>query len=610
MCGIVGGILREQTNIVPDLYTGLSRLAYRGYDSAGMAVMHDKKLERVRAAGKISVLEEAILSENLQGHIGISHTRWATHGVPSLENAHPHMSHQEVAVVHNGIIENYEVLRNQLQKKGYIFETETDTEVIAHYLHDQFTQGATVQAALSQALRDFEGAYAFLCLWAGLPETVMGVCAGCPLVLGIAENGYYLASDSLAVLPFTSRCVYLVPGDMIQLDSEKYTIFSQTEKQIQREEKILSVSVTESDKGDYAHFMQKEIFEQPTALRATIEQHCHADKPLSDLLMKNNVAFFQGLSQVHIVACGTSYHAAYVAKYWLESIAKIQCSVEIASEFRYREKVIPEGTLFISISQSGETADTLAALRQAKTLAYVAYLAICNVIESALVRESDLLLATYAGPEIGVASTKAFTTQLAALFLLSIAMAAARNKDFESQIYLTQLYALPDLMTCALQQDKEIQLLAKHLLKATNALFLGRGLMYPIALEGALKLKEISYIHAEAYPAGELKHGPLALVDDNMPVVLLAPSNDLLEKIKSNAHEISARKGKLMVLTDQQSGFSTMQDNQVLYLPQVHPALAPILYTIPLQLLAYHTAVFMGTDLDQPRNLAKSVTVE
>lgn len=610
MCGIIGAV--SERNVVPILIEGLKRLEYRGYDSAGVAVISQVgAIERVRVVGKVSNLESALRENPLKANIGISHTRWATHGVPSEKNAHPHESHHEVVVVHNGIIENHEDLRKFLISHDYQFVTDTDTEVVAHYLHYYLSQGWDIKKILKQVITDFHGAYAFVVMLRNKPDTLFGVCFGCPLVIGLGFDENYFASDSFALLPVTQRFIYLQDGDLVILSKADYEIFTAKDAAVTREIKTVTSTQDQADKGKYRHFMQKEIFEQADAIAATVEGRLSKETVLAEAFGVKASHIFPKVNQIQIVACGTSYHAGLVAKYWLEEIAGIQCLVEVASEFRYREKAVLPNTLFVSISQSGETADTLAALRQAKELNYLAALVICNVSESSLVRESDMVFITRAGIEIGVASTKAFTTQLTSLFLLTLVLAKSQlRKPFGEKGYVHRLLNLASKVKSVLLLDNEIKLLAQLFAEKEHALFVGRGTEYPIALEGALKLKEISYIHAEAYPAGELKHGPLALVDKDMPVIAIAPKGHLLEKLKSNLNEVRARKGQLIIFADNDAKIMKEEGIIVFEMPEVCEMLAPIVYTIPLQLLAYHVAVIKGTDVDQPRNLAKSVTVE
>jgi glucosamine--fructose-6-phosphate aminotransferase (isomerizing) len=610
MCGIVGAVARK--NVVDLLLTGLKRLEYRGYDSAGIAVLDEQKtIQRLRTQGKVSQLEEALQKKPMSGDVGIAHTRWATHGKPSEMNAHPHVSGTDIALVHNGIIENYESLRTALQADGYAFVTETDTEIVAHLMAQQLTKGLNFRDAVRATVLKLEGAYALVIMDRRQPDMLIGVRKGSPLVVGLGDNENYLASDSLALSSVTQRFIFLEEGDLAVITTGRCDIFDAQNQPVQRQERLISHDQGVVSKGRFRHFMLKEIYEQVDAVTATLEGRISDSRVLSEIFGIDAPQIFAKTKQVQIVACGTSYHASAVARYWIERLANIPCSVEVASEFRYRKKAVHPDTLFIVISQSGETADTLAALRQAKTLNYLATLAICNVPESSLVREANLTFMTRAGVEIGVASTKAFTTQLTALLLLTVAlghyhgMTAEKEKDI-----VDQLRKLPHTLGRALELNDQIEELAKSFANKEHALFLGRGDMYPIAMEGALKLKEISYIHAEAYPAGELKHGPLALVDANMPVIAVAPNDELLEKLKSNLQEVKARGGQLIIFADHKANLSNGEQITVLSLEGVNSLIDPIVFTIPLQLLSYHVAVIKGTDVDQPRNLAKSVTVE
>lgn len=608
MCGIVAAV--AQRNVQGILLEGLKRLEYRGYDSAGMTVLSSGSLTRHRALGKVAALEERLASEALPGHCGIAHTRWATHGKPSEANAHPHHSRDNVAVVHNGIIENYEQIKETLQGSGYIFTSDTDTEVIAHLLAYKLTTGKTLFEATQEIVSGLGGAYALGMMSTHEPNVVVGARQGSPLVVGVGIDEAFLASDPLALLQVTDRFIYLEEGDLVELrEHGVIRIVDRQGHDVERPVHTFEHGDGAASKGEYRHYMLKEIFEQPKVIEAALEGRMSASSVLVESFGPDAQALFQTTRQVHIIACGTSYHAGLVARYWLERYAGVPVQVEVASEYRYRHPVVPEGTLFVTLSQSGETADTLAALRFAKTLGYVGTLAICNVPGSSLVRESDMSLMTRAGPEIGVASTKAFTTQLIALLLLTLSVSKAKGRP-EQPAILAALQELPALCQQVLGLDAQIEALSQAFAEKHHALFLGRGAHYPIALEGALKLKEISYIHAEAYPAGELKHGPLALVDSEMPVISVAPNDDLLEKLKSNLQEVRARGGQLFVFADRKVGISAQEDIRVLELPEVHEALAPLLYTLPLQLLSYHVAVLKGTDVDQPRNLAKSVTVE
>lgn len=611
MCGIVGGV--AQRDVYPILIEGLKRLEYRGYDSAGLAVVTaDNNITRHRRVGKVAELEAALEKEPLPGGLGIAHTRWATHGVPSENNAHPHVCNNKIAVVHNGIIENFEELREQQREKGFLFTSETDTEVIAHQIAYYYELSGDLLDAVAKAIIDLKGAFALGVVSADDPETLVIAREGSPLVigLGIAEN--FIASDVQALLPVTHRFIYLENGDIGRVSRTKIELFDALMNPVEREIKTSAQNDSSVERGKFKHYMLKEIYEQPKAVNETLQGRVTSDSVLDHVFGANAPEIFSKIKNIQIVACGTSYHAGLCARYWFESFTGIACNVEVASEFRYRNPVVSEDCLFVTISQSGETADTLAALMQAKERGYLASLAVCNVPESSLVRESDLLLMTHAGPEIGVASTKAFTTQLVALMLLMIAVGKHHGLSKEKEAeFVSALNNLPGLMELALNRDGEIERLCDEFLDKQHALFLGRGVEYPIAMEGALKLKEISYIHAEAYPAGELKHGPLALVDENMPVVAIAPTNDLLEKLRSNLEEVRARGGQLYVFADDAKNFDAGQENiQLVEIEAVPEIIAPIVNVIYLQLLSYHTAVLKGTDVDQPRNLAKSVTVE
>ena len=608
MCGIVGAVSTRQ--IAPILLEGLKRLEYRGYDSAGIAQLAEgQEIERIRCQGKVKGLDEAVSASTYPGVVGIAHTRWATHGVPSVENAHPHMSKGEVAVVHNGIIENHETLRKELKAQGYEFTSETDTEVVAHLFHREYQKTPDLLKALRITVAQLEGAYALGVMHKDEPSRLVCSRAGSPLVLGIGIGENFIASDQLALLPVTTRFVFLEEGDFADLRLESVIIEDTNGNVVERPIRENVGSAGTADKGEYRHFMMKEIFEQPTSVRGTLDGRIVDGKVNLDEFGPDAESLFSKLESIQIIACGTSFHAGMVAKYWIEAIAGIQCNVEVASEFRYRETVVRDNTLFVTISQSGETADTLAALRDAK--GYIGSLTICNVPDSSLVRESDMAFMTKAGTEIGVASTKAFTTQLVSLFLFMLAIGRFNKvTEIQEKELLVKLNQIPDIIQSALRLDKDIEAMAPMFSEKKHALFLGRGIQYPIAMEGALKLKEISYIHAEAYPAGELKHGPLALVDKDMPIIAVAPSDSLLEKLKSNLQEVRARGGELFIFQDAKAGVEKDDDVHVMDLPQIDEVLAPILYTIPLQLLSYHVAIIKGTDVDQPRNLAKSVTVE
>lgn len=607
MCGIVGAVAKR--NIVSILVNGLLRLEYRGYDSAGLVVVHDAKLERVRSAGRVAELGQK--SANTYGELGIAHTRWATHGVPSERNAHPHMSRDLIAVVHNGIIENYEELRAELTAQGYEFTSDTDTEVIAHLIHSHYAQGSLL-IATQMALSQLVGAYAIGVVAADNPHQLIAARKGSPLLLGVGVGEHFVASDMSALLQVTKNVVYLEEGDVVEVNLANYRIFDQQGNAVQREVHVSELDNDSVELGEYQHYMQKEIHEQPQALANTLESVCNSQSLVPGIFGAEANTIFPQVENILILACGTSNHSGQVAKYWLEEIAGIPCNVEIASEYRYRVSVPNPKTLVVTISQSGETADTLAALIHAKTTGHAFTLAICNVPESAIIRQSKLRLLTRAGPEIGVASTKAFTTQLAALFLLTLVMAKLRGRlDVDrEQKYLHELRHLPAAVLKVLALEPKIAEMSKHFANKHHALFLGRGMHFPIAAEGALKLKEISYIHAEAYPAGELKHGPLALVDADMPVVSVAPNDALLEKLKSNLQEVKARGGELFVFADAQTHIKESDGVHILQMPEHAGFLSPILHTIPLQLLAYYVALEKGTDVDKPRNLAKSVTVE
>jgi len=609
MCGIVGGI--AQRNIVPILLEGLKRLEYRGYDSAGLAVINDGTIYRKREVGKVKGLEDLLQLDPVFGNIGIAHTRWATHGKPSTANAHPHLSRDKVAVVHNGIIENHEQLRTSLKESGYVFTSETDTEVIVHQIYQAMESTDGFLEAVKQAIKSLEGAYALGIMSTVEPDTLIVCRKGSPLVIGVGIGEYFIASDVAALLPVTQRFIFLEDGDIASITIDSLVIYNGDGEIVTRAIKESQLTADSVDKGDYRHYMLKEIYEQPFAISQTLEGRFINNRLEESAFGHNASEVFDNIKSVQILACGTSYHAGLVARYWFEKLARVPCQIEVASEFRYRHPVLLPDTLIVTISQSGETADTLAALQEAKRLGAKYSLAICNVPESSLVRESDLVLMTRAGPEIGVASTKAFTTQLATLMLL--VMAIGRRFEMTEQVeqkITSELFRLPSNIEKALQLNEEIKVLAEQFSEKQHALFLGRGSHYPIAMEGALKLKEISYIHAEAYPAGELKHGPLALIDADMPVITVAPNNSLLEKLKSNIQEVSARGGQLIVFMDETLATTSDDNVQIVKMPQVENEISPIIYTIPLQLLSYHVAVLKGTDVDQPRNLAKSVTVE
>ncbi|HTE41483.1 MAG TPA: glutamine--fructose-6-phosphate transaminase (isomerizing) [Steroidobacteraceae bacterium] len=611
MCGIVGAV--ADRNIVPVLIEGLRRLEYRGYDSAGVAVLNGtKKLKRLRAVGKVKMLQEALANDPTEGTLGIAHTRWATHGVPSERNAHPHISLDGIALVHNGIIENHDELRDELTKLGYTFTSETDTEVIAHRIHFHQKKLKNLFNAVRATVSELEGAYALAVVSEDDSDCIVLARAGCPVVIGIGDNEHFVASDVAALLPVTRTFMFLEEGDVAEIRRSGVRVLDAQGATVQRKVSQSALSADAAEKGEYPHYMLKEIYEQPRAIAQTLEERVAHGKLLEAAFGPAATDVFKRTEAVQIVACGTSYHSGVVAKYYIEQIARIPCWVEIASEYRYRNPVVPKNTLFVTISQSGETADTLAALRMAKQVGYLSSLSICNVPESSLVRESELVMLTRAGPEIGVASTKAFTTQLAALNMLVVALAKFNGTDPERERGLVQrLVEIPGMVEKTLHLDPIIKKLAERFANKHHALFLGRGATYPVALEGALKLKEISYIHAEAYAAGELKHGPLALVDADMPVIVVAPNNDLLEKLKSNMQEVRARGGELFVFADPDAKIESSEGVTVIHMPKhVSHFQAAIVYTIPLQLLAYHCAILRGTDVDQPRNLAKSVTVE
>jgi glucosamine--fructose-6-phosphate aminotransferase (isomerizing) len=613
MCGIVGAI--AQRNVSEILLEGLRRLEYRGYDSAGLAILDaNGDIQRTRALGKVIELENAISAKygeaGLQGTIGIAHTRWATHGVPSEANAHPHMSSDEVVLVHNGIIENYQELKVELKAQGYVFNSQTDSEVVIHLIHRELQQNDFAQA-VKNTIAQLDGAFALAIMQKGNSEEMWVARQGSPLVIGVGMDEFYVGSDPLALLQVTDRFIYLEEGDLAHITRKKLTILDKDHSEVERAISVFDHKVGTASKGEYKHFMLKETFEQPTVIKQCLEGRISETKVLDQAFGVNAGELLDKVEAVQIIACGTSYHSGMVAKYWIEKYAGIPCQVEVASEFRYRHTVIAKNTLLITISQSGETADTLAALRKAKEQGLLASMTVCNVPGSSLVRESDMCLMTNAGPEIGVASTKAFTTQLTALLLLTVALAKRNglSEAAESDI-VTALHQLPSLVEQALELDPKIQKISELFADKHHSLFLGRGPMYPIAQEGALKLKEISYIHAEAYPAGELKHGPLALVDEDMPIVTVAPNNELLEKLISNLEEVKARGGELFVFADESVNIHDLDDQHLVSLPTVPSCLEPIVYIIPLQLLSYHVAVLKGTDVDQPRNLAKSVTVE
>lgn len=603
MCGIIGATSYREVSEV--LIEGLKRLEYRGYDSAGLVLINDEmRLTRLRAKGKVNKLASALEQNALTGNLGIAHTRWATHGKPSEKNAHPHISHDEIAVVHNGIIENYEVLRLKLKELGYKFFSDTDTEVIAHLIHFYYKKSNDLLKAVWDCEKDLQGAFALGVVHVNNPQELIGVRSGSPLVVGLGDDENFIASDQLALLDFAKSVMFLEDGDSVRLNCAGVEVFDINNQRVTRKDEVLSKDATHALKGNYRHFMLKEIFEQQSVLQDLLTSAIDIHS-LEKSFDEKFLATLENVKNIQIVACGTSYHAGLVAKYWLESLAKVLVQVDIASEYRYRDVVVPENTLFITVSQSGETADTLAALTKAKTLNYLDTFAICNVLTSSLVRESNSAFLTKAGVEIGVASTKAFTTQLASFLMLAVLMC----KDERKNGVLQELYQLPQYLKKALDMNSEIEKIAPLFIDKQHALFLGRGIQFPVALEGALKLKEISYIHAEAYAAGELKHGPLALVDKDMPVFAVAPNDDLLDKLKSNLHEVSARGGQLFVFVDDSQNLS-QNGAKLIKVPACGTWIAPIIYTVPLQLLAYHVAALKGTDVDQPRNLAKSVTVE
>jgi glucosamine--fructose-6-phosphate aminotransferase (isomerizing) len=608
MCGIVGAI--AERNVIPVLMEGLRRLEYRGYDSAGIAVRQDDgHLHRIRSVGKVASLQELLDTRPLDSHLGIAHTRWATHGMPAERNAHPHMSGESVAIVHNGIIENHATLRAELEAAGYRFTSETDTEVVAHLLASILQSGCDILDAVRQATDRLVGAYALAVVSPDESDRLVVARAGSPLVVGVGLGENFIASDVFALLPVTQNFLFLEEGDIADIRRDGIRVFDSEGNPAQRPVRQSQLAASSADKGPYAHYMLKEIHEQPAVIAETLEGRIHKGRLLEQSFGHRAQELLNETRAVHIIACGTSYHAGLVARYWLEEIG-VPCSVEVASEYRYRSVVVAPGTLFVTISQSGETADTLAALRGAGKKGYLGSLTVCNVPESSLVRESDVSLMTRAGPEIGVASTKAFTTQLVALRLLVLALARRRGMDEATEEQLVnELHALPRQVEVVLQLSDAIQEMAQSFADKHHAMFLGRGTFYPIAMEGALKLKEISYIHAEAYPAGELKHGPLALVDADMPVVCALPNDPLLDKVLSNLQEVRARGGELFLFSDEQVKID-LDHYQNLTLADIYPTTAPIVYSVPLQLLAYYAALLKGTDVDQPRNLAKSVTVE
>ena len=610
MCGIVGAV--AQRDVAEILINGLHRLEYRGYDSAGVAVVDpNHELHRVRCLGKVKALDEAVAVKPLIGGTGIAHTRWATHGEPSEANAHPHTS-GNFAVVHNGIIENHEELRELLKSRGYVFNSQTDTEVIAHLVEWEMRTASTLLEAVQKTVKQLTGAYGMVVLDREHPEHLVAARSGSPLVIGLGIGENFLASDQLALLSVTRRFIYLEEGDIAEITRRTVDIYDANGQKVEREVHESNLENDAAEKGKFRHFMQKEIYEQPNALINTMEGRILHNNVIVDAIGNGAAEILEKVEHIQIVACGTSYNAGMTARYWFEALAGVSCDVEIASEFRYRKFVTRPNSLLVTISQSGETADTLAALRLAKEKGYMAALTICNVSSSSLVRESDLAFMTRAGVEVGVASTKAFTTQLAALLMLVTAIGKVKgNISNEKEVEIVKaLQSLPAEIEKALAFDKDIETLAEDFAEKNHALFLGRGEFYPIAMEASLKLKEISYIHAEAYAAGELKHGPLALIDADMPVIVVAPNNELLEKVKSNIEEVRARGGQLYVFADKEAGFTQSEGMKIITMPKVNEIIAPIFYTVPMQLLSYHVALIKGTDVDQPRNLAKSVTVE
>jgi glutamine---fructose-6-phosphate transaminase (isomerizing) len=614
MCGLIGAVARR--NITPILLDGLKRLEYRGYDSAGLALITDtgadnQAIDMRRCVGRVADLEASLGGAPPASFLGMGHTRWATHGEPEERNAHPHLSNGTVAVVHNGIIENYEALRKVLEVMGYHFLSDTDTEVVAHLVHYHLKGSGSLLEAVRATVRQLSGAYAIAVMASSEPGTLVVTRQGNPLVLGLGEDEHYVASDAVALLPLTQRFVFPQDGDVISISGAGVQMFGADEQPVQRPEQALDLDAQAADKGPYRHYMLKEIHEQPDAVADTLQGFTERDALLPEALGFPDLELLRRVKSVHLVACGTSFHAAEVGRYWLESMARLPCMVDLASEYRYRDPVVPPDCLFMTLSQSGETADTLAALRYAKQAGYLARLAICNVPGSSLARESDATLLTRAGPEMGVASTKAFTTQLVTLLLLTVLLSRRRWHEPAGAPGLVEpLRQIAGQIEEVLQLNRRIEVMARRFADRSNALYIGRGVMYPIAKEGALKLKEISYIHAEAYAAGELKHGPLALVTAEMPVVALAPSSELSPKLKSNLREIQARGGKLYVFADAKTEIAAEDGVEVLTMPAVDELSSPIAYTVALQLLAYHVAVLKGTDVDKPRNLAKSVTVE
>ena len=611
MCGIVGAV--ADRNVPPILIEGLQRLEYRGYDSAGLAVIPngEQRIEVRRQVGKVQSLVDDVKSNPVRGTIGIAHTRWATHGEPSERNAHPHSSNERISLVHNGIIENFVELRERLQGQGYVFTSETDSEVVAHLVDSFYAKGLSLLDSVRAAIAELVGAFAIGVMANDDPDRIIAARLGSPLVVGKGIGENFIASDVLALRAVTDRFIFLEEGDLVEITKDSISIWDAQNATVVRSSVRMELGHDDTDKGNFRHYMQKEIFEQPRVLRATLEGRIGKTRLIEQAFGAHAAALIDGIEAVSIVACGTSYYAASVARYWIEELAGIPCQVEIASEFRYRKASVLGNSLFVTISQSGETADTLAALRIAKDIGYAATLTICNVPTSSLVRESDIALMLQAGTEVGVASTKAFTAQLADLMLLTLMLARRKGMDPAQEAEIVQaLHDLEHVVEQTLKLDEQIRVLSEDFIDCNHALFLGRGSMFPVAMEGALKLKEISYIHAEGYPAGELKHGPLALVDDDMPVVAVTPDDDLLDKVQSNLQEVKARGGKLYVFTDSDTSYQNEPGVKVIKVPKVGQLLAPIVFVVPLQLLAYHVAVLKGTDVDQPRNLAKSVTVE
>lgn len=610
MCGIVGAV--AERNVVEILLEGLKRLEYRGYDSAGVALLqNDGSFTRIRRTGKVQALVDAVNNQPVLGGTGIAHTRWATHGGVTEDNAHPHVSSDRIAVVHNGIIENYETLKEQLRDKGYIHSSDTDTETIAHTVHTLLAESDSLLQAVQKAVSQFHGAYGTVVMDKNDPSRIVVARSGSPLVIGLGLGENFVASDQMALLPVTRRFIFLEEGDVAEITRRTVRIFDSQGEAVEREIIESNIEHDSGDKAGYRHYMLKEIHEQPTVVRNALQNRLVGDDIAHDVFGEGADTIFSTIKHVQIVACGTSYHAGMTARYWLEEYAGVSCNIEIASEFRYRKSVVLPDSLLITISQSGETADTLAALRLAKKIGYTSSLTICNVLGSSLVRESDLAYMTKAGAEIGVASTKAFTTQLAGFLLLTLALGKHNNMTPESAKAIAQaLHSLPAKLEETLSMTKGIEDLAEEFADKHHSLFLGRGDQYPIAMEGALKLKEISYIHAEAYASGELKHGPLALIDEEMPVIVVAPNNELLEKLKSNVEEVRARGGIMYVFADKNANFKSDDTMRVIDVPHCDDPIAPIVYTVPLQLLSYYVALIKGTDVDQPRNLAKSVTVE